>query len=63
MALRLIIQRRLPLAQGWPVWNGMGGRFASEYAGGLGIANRLWPGLPGVLYNARAYGNHFACRW
>jgi len=40
MALRLIIQRRLPLTQRvagldrnrWPVWIGMGGRFASEYA-------------------------------
>jgi hypothetical protein len=47
MALRLIIQRRLPHLGGgrfasewpadlernrWPVWIGMGGRFASEYA-------------------------------
>jgi hypothetical protein len=31
MALRLIIQRRLPLAQGWPVCFGMPGRFGSEW--------------------------------
>jgi len=47
MAMDLIIQRRLPYSEGgrfasecpadlernrWPVWIGMGGRFASEYA-------------------------------
>lgn len=32
MAMRLIIQRQSPRTQGWPVWIGMPGRFASEYA-------------------------------
>ena len=31
MALRLTIQRRLPLVQGWPVCFGMPGRFGSEW--------------------------------
>ncbi len=35
MALRLIIQRRLALTQGWPVCFGMPGRIGSEWVADL----------------------------
>ena len=42
MALMVIIQRRLPLTQGWPVCFGMPGRFGSEWVAVLRRNTHLW---------------------